>query len=55
MNETLTLALALVAGVGLEDLVIVETDDALLVVRRERSQDVSRLVKELEQRRKDLL
>jgi mannose-1-phosphate guanylyltransferase len=46
----------LVAGVGLEDLVIVETGDALLVTRRERSQDVGRLVKELEQaRRKDLL
>ena len=46
----------LVAGVGLEDLVIVETRDALLVARRDRSQDVSRLVKELEQaRRKDLL
>ena len=46
----------LVAGVGLEDLVIVETEDALLVIRRDRSQDVSRVVKELEQaRRKDLL
>jgi mannose-1-phosphate guanylyltransferase len=46
----------LVAGVGLEDLVIVETEDALLVVRRERSQDVARVVKELEQkRRKNLL
>jgi mannose-1-phosphate guanylyltransferase len=45
----------LVAGMGLEDLVIVETDDALLVVRRDRSQDVSRVVKELERRRKDLL
>ena len=45
----------LVAGVGLEDLVIVETSDALLVARRDRAQDVSRVVKELEQRRKDLL
>jgi mannose-1-phosphate guanylyltransferase len=46
----------LVAGVGLEDLVIVETKDALLVTRRERSQEVSRIVRELEQgRRKDLL
>ncbi len=46
----------LVAGIGLEDLVIVETDDVLLVARRERSQDVSRVVKALEQaRRKDLL
>ena len=46
----------LVAGIGLEDLVIVETGDALLVARRDRPQDVSRLVKELERvRRKDLL
>jgi len=46
----------LVAGIGLEDLVIVETEDALLVARRERSQDVSQLVKALEQaRRKNLL
>ena len=46
----------LVAGVGLEDLVIVETGDALLVARRDRSQEVSRIVKELEQsRRKNLL
>ena len=46
----------LVAGIGLENLVIVETDDALLVARRDRSQDVSRLVKELEKRRRqDLL
>jgi mannose-1-phosphate guanylyltransferase len=46
----------LVAGVGLEDLVIVETEDALLVARRDRSQDVSRIVKELEAiKRKDLL
>ena len=46
----------LVAGIGLENLVIVETDDALLVARRDRAQDVSRIVKELEKaRRKDLL
>ena len=46
----------LLAGIGLENLVIVETDDALLVARRDRSQDVSRIVKELEKaRRKDLL
>ena len=46
----------LVAGIGLENLVIVETDDALLLARRDRAQDVSRLVKELEKaRRNDLL
>lgn len=46
----------LVAAVGLEDLVVVETEDALLIARRERAQDVSQLVKKLEQlRREDLL
>ena len=46
----------LVGAVGVNDLVIVETGDALLVVRRDRAQDVSRLVNELEKSgRKDLL
>jgi mannose-1-phosphate guanylyltransferase len=37
-----------VAAVGVRDLVIVETDDALLVAARERSQDVGKAVQELE-------
>jgi hypothetical protein len=46
----------LVAIVGLKDIVVVETDDALLVVPRDRSQDVRRIVDELELRgRKELL
>lgn len=45
-----------VALVGVEDLCVVETDDALLVMRRERSQDVREVVAELERRRaNDLL
>jgi mannose-1-phosphate guanylyltransferase len=36
-----------VALVGVEDLVIVETDDALLIARRDHSQDVGKIVKEL--------
>ena len=36
-----------VALVGVENLVIVDTEDALLVVHRDRSQDVGRIVKEL--------
>lgn len=45
-----------VAAVGVDDLVIVETEDALLVCSRERSQDVGKLVRELERRGiKDLL
>jgi mannose-1-phosphate guanylyltransferase len=36
-----------VALVGVEDLVIVDTDDALLIARRDHSQDVGKIVKEL--------
>jgi len=46
----------LVGGVGLKDLVIVETGDALLIARRDRAQEVSRLVEGLEKSgREDLL
>ncbi len=38
-----------VVTIGVHDLVIVETDDALLVCARERSQDVGKAVQELEQ------
>ena len=45
-----------VAAVGLRDLVIVETDDALLVCPRDRAQDVGKVVKWLEEnKRRDLL
>ncbi|MBS1865369.1 MAG: mannose-1-phosphate guanylyltransferase [Acidobacteria bacterium] len=45
-----------VAAIGVKDLVIVETPDALLIVPRDRAQDVAKLVKHLEeQKRKDLL
>jgi mannose-1-phosphate guanylyltransferase len=39
-----------VALVGVDNLIVVETEDALLVCDRKRSQDVSKLIKELEQR-----
>jgi mannose-1-phosphate guanylyltransferase len=46
----------LVAGIGLRDLVVVETRDALLIARRNETQKVSELVKLLEaSRREDLL
>jgi mannose-1-phosphate guanylyltransferase len=45
----------LFAGIGLDDLVVVETDDALLVARRDRAQDVSQLVKQLEQAKRTQL
>ncbi len=46
----------LVAAIGIEDLIVVDTSDALLIARRDRAQDVSKVVKWLEdQRREDLL
>jgi len=45
-----------VAAIGVKDLVVVETPDALLICARDRAQDVGKIVKWLEeQRRKDLL
>lgn len=45
-----------VSLVGVDDLVIVETDDAILITTRDRSQDVGKIVKELSATgRKDLL
>jgi mannose-1-phosphate guanylyltransferase len=45
-----------VAAIGVRDLVIVETPDALLICPRDRAQDVAKIVKSLEEkRRKDLL
>jgi mannose-1-phosphate guanylyltransferase len=40
-----------VAAIGVKDLVLVETDDALLLCSRERSQDVGKIVKWLEERK----
>jgi mannose-1-phosphate guanylyltransferase len=40
-----------VAAVGIRDLVVVETPDALLVCPRTRAQDVSKIVKSLEVRK----
>jgi mannose-1-phosphate guanylyltransferase len=46
----------LVALVGVEDLIVVETDDALLVCRKGRSQDVKKVVEMLEEKNmRDLL
>jgi mannose-1-phosphate guanylyltransferase len=40
-----------VAAIGVRDLVLVETDDALLVCARERSQDVGKIVKWIEEQK----
>ena len=42
-----------VALVGVSDLVVVETEDALLITTRERSQDVGKVVAELKQAGRD--
>ena len=45
-----------ITTVGVSDLVIVDTDDAIMVIRKDRSQDVKKLVEELRrQGRTDLL
>jgi mannose-1-phosphate guanylyltransferase len=45
-----------VAAIGVRDLVVVETPDALLICPRDRAQDIGKIVKWLEERhRKDLL
>ena len=45
-----------ITTVGVSDLVIVDTDDAIMIINRERSQDVKKLVEELRrQGRTDLL
>jgi len=45
-----------VAAIGVRDLIVVETSDALLICPRDRAQDAGRIVKWLEEnRRKDLL
>jgi len=40
----------MVALIGVEDLIVVETDDALLICRRETSQDVRKVVEHLEEK-----
>ena len=45
-----------VAAVGVNDLVVVETDDAILICPRSRAQDVGKIVKALEaEKRRELL
>ena len=40
-----------VAAVGVDDLVVVETEDALLITTRERAQDVGKVVKHLDEKK----
>ena len=43
----------MVALVGVENLIVVDTPDALLVARREDAQQVSDIVKQLERAKRD--
>ncbi len=45
----------LVAAIGIEDLVVVDCPDALLIARRDRAQDVSKVVQWLEKHKRDEL
>jgi hypothetical protein len=40
-----------VAAVGVNDLVVVETDDALLITTRQQAQDVGKIVKYLDEKK----
>lgn len=44
-----------VAAIGVENLVVVETDDALLITTRERAQDVGKVVKHLDEKKLERL
>jgi mannose-1-phosphate guanylyltransferase len=44
-----------VAAVGVIDLVVVETEDALLITTRDRSQDVGKVVKWLDEKKRKQL
>jgi mannose-1-phosphate guanylyltransferase len=52
-QRILVMSKRLVATIGLEDLVIVDTDDVLLVCPRNRSQDVKQLVEIIKQRQQN--
>lgn len=45
----------LIAAVGLEDIIIVDTDDALLVCSKKNTQDVKKVISELRDRRREEL
>jgi mannose-1-phosphate guanylyltransferase len=52
-SGTLIYSERLVAAIGVENLVIVDTGDALLICRRDRAQDVRQIVERLKQEQRD--
>ncbi len=51
-NALLIAGHRLLAAVGLDDLIVIETADAVLVARKDRAQDVSAIVRTLKERRR---
>ncbi len=52
-HETLIVSDRMVVTIGVDDLVIVDTDDAILVCHRDRAQDVKDVVRQLRERGQD--
>ncbi|MDD2702887.1 MAG: cupin domain-containing protein, partial [Candidatus Omnitrophica bacterium] len=52
-NITVVGTKRLVATIGLEDLIVVDTPDALLITRKNRSEDVKKLVESLKERKRE--
>jgi mannose-1-phosphate guanylyltransferase len=44
----------LIAVLGVEDIIIVETDDVVLVCRKDRDQDIKLLIKELQKDKENI-
>ena len=49
-GETVTVEVSALQGLGVEDLIVVDMDDALLIMHRDRAQDVRTVVDELKKR-----
>ena len=52
-NKSLVISKRLVATVGVEDLIIVDTDDVLLICRHDRAQDVKQVVETIRKGKRD--
>ncbi len=52
-NITIIGSKKLIAAAGLEDIVIVDTDDALLICSKNKSQDIKKVLQELKNQNKE--
>jgi mannose-1-phosphate guanylyltransferase len=48
-SNTLVFSDKMVVTIGVDDLIIVQTDDAILICHKERSQDVKKVVEQLKE------